>query len=127
MSVYETTIEAQVGASIVAQTQSEPAGGAALSSERIYTGARRVYGVVIDNSLNSAISYLKFWDLAAPDMANDAPHMILKADGGTKVQYNFDVGVYFTTAIEAVVVTAGGTGGVTAPSGTMTVSYLLGA
>jgi len=127
MSTYKTGIVAQVGTDIIQQTQVEPAGGGALAADRIYTGAFRVYGVVIDNSLNSAISYLKCWDLAAPDLANDAPHMLLRADAATKVQYNFDTGVYFATAISAAVVTSGGTGGVTAPSGTMTISYLLGA
>jgi hypothetical protein len=53
--------------------------------------------------------------------------MILKADAATKVQYNFDVGVYFVNGIMSAVVTTAGTAGATAPSGTMTVSYLLGA
>jgi hypothetical protein len=127
MSMYKTGIVGQVGAETVTQTQVEPAGGAALAADAIYTGARRVYGVVIDNSLNSATSYLRLWDqVGVPSIGTEDPHVILKADASTKVQYNFDVGVYFATAIKAAVVTTAGTAGATAPSGTMTISYLLG-
>lgn len=128
MSMYKTGIVAQVGADIVQQTQVEPSGGAALATDLIYTGARRAYGVVIDNSLNTAASYLKLWNqTGAPTIGSDAPHVILKADAATKVQYNFDIGVHFGSGIRAAVVTTAGTAGVTAPSGTMTISYLLGA
>jgi len=128
MSMYKTGIVDQVGIDIVQQTQVEPPGGAALVADLIYFGARRAYGVVIDNSLNTAASYLKLWNqTGAPTIGTDAPHVILKADAATKVQYNFDTGVYFGSGIMAAVVTTAGTAGATAPSGTMTISYLLGA
>ena len=127
MSMYKTGIVAQVGEEIVQQAQAEPAGGAALVADLIYFGAIRVYGVVIDNSLNTAASYLKLWNqTGAPTIGTDAPHVILKADAATKVQYNFDTGAYFGSGIMAAVVTTAGTAGATAPSGTMTISYLLG-
>jgi hypothetical protein len=128
MSTYKTGIVAQAGTDIVQQAQAEPAGGVALAADLAYTGAIRAYGVVIDNSLNSAISYLRCWDrTSAPTIGTDAPYMILKADAATKVQYNFDVGVYFVNGIMSAVVTTAGTAGATAPSGTLTISYLLGA
>jgi len=128
MSEYKTGIVDQVGEYIVQQTQSFPAGGGVLAADLIYNGAIRVYGVVIDNSLNTAISYLRCWNqTGAPTIGTDAPHMILKADAGTKVQYNFDRGVYFGSGIMSASVTTVGTAGSTAPSGTMTISYLLGA
>ena len=128
MAKYQVGIVAQVATDIAQQTQTEPAGGAALGTDLIYFGAVRVYGVVIDNTLNAAISYLRCWNqTGAPTIGTDAPHMILKADAATKVQYNFDTGVYFGSGIMAAVVTTAGTAGATAPSGTMTISYLLGA
>ena len=127
MSEYKTGIVAQVGTAVVAQTQVEPAGGVALATDAIYTGSIRVYGVVIDNTLNTAASYLKCWDqVGTPVIGTEVPHMILKADAATKVQYNFDVGVYFATALKAAVLTTAGTAGATAPSGTLTINYLLG-
>ena len=54
MAEYKTGIVAQVGTDIVQQTQVDPGGGGALAAELIYFGAIRIYGVVIDNSLNTA-------------------------------------------------------------------------
>ena len=128
MAEYKTGIVAQVGEYIVQQTQTEPGVGGVLAAELIYFGAIRIYGVVIDNSLNTDISYLRCWDrTGAPTIGTDVPHMILKSDAGTKVQYNFDRGVYFGSGIMSAVVTTAGTAGATAPAGTMSVSYLLGA
>lgn len=127
MSTYKTGIVDQAGVDIVQQTQTEPAGGVSLGTDLIYFGAIRVYGVVIDNTLNTAISYLRCWDrTGAPIIGTDVPHMILKADATTKVQYNFDTGVYFGSGIMSAVVTTAGTTGDTAPPGDLTISYLLG-
>lgn len=130
MSEYKTAIEAQVGTDIVHQTQVPPAGGAALVSEISFSGAIRTYCILIDNTLNSAITYLRFWDtLTASDAqsGSDTPFMILKADAATKVQYNFDKGIYFGTGIMTAAVTTAGTAGNTAPTGDVNTTYLLGA
>lgn len=130
MSDYKTGIVAQVGTAIVNQTQVKPAGGAALASELIYTGAIRTYGILIDNTVNSAITYLRFWDTTTAGAARsgtDAPFMILKADAATKVQYNFDKGIYFGTGIHTAAATTAGTVGNSAPSGNVNMTYLLGA
>jgi hypothetical protein len=130
MSDYKTGIVAQVGTDIVHQTQVPPAGGAALASELIHTGAIRTYCILIDNTLNSAITYLRFWDTTTAGAARsgtDAPFMILKADASTKVQYNFDKGIYFGTGIHTAAVTTAGTAGNAAPAGNVNTTYLLGA
>jgi hypothetical protein len=128
MSTYKTGIVDQVGTDLIVQTQVEPGGGVALGTDLIYFGTIRVYGVVIDNTLNTAISYLRCWNQTGPPaIGTDAPHMILKADATTMVQYNFDTGVYFGSGIMSAVVTTAGTAGATAPPGTVTISYLLGA
>ena len=130
MSDYKTGIVAQVGTDIVNQTQVPPAGGATLASELIYSGAIRTYCILIDNTLNSAVTYLRFWDTTTASDAQsgtDLPFMILKADAATKVQYNFDKGIYFGTGIHTAAVTTAGTAGNTAPSGNVNTTYLLGA
>ena len=128
MSDYKTGIVAQVGTDIVNQTQVPPAGGATLASELIYSGAIRTYCLLIDNTLNSAVTYLRFWDTTTASDAQsgtDLPFMILKADAATKVQYNFDKGIYFGTGIHTAAVTTAGTAGNTAPSGNVHTPYLL--
>tara|TARA_R110000751_G_C13430182_1_gene441467 strand:- start:48 stop:440 length:393 start_codon:yes stop_codon:yes gene_type:complete len=130
MSEYKTAIEPQVGTSIVRQTQVPPAGGAALVSEISFSGAIRTYCILIDNTLNSEITYLRFWDTLTAGAARsgtDAPFMILKADAATKVQYNFDKGIYFGTGIMTAAVTTVGTTGNTSPTGNVNTTYLLGA
>lgn len=129
MSDYKTEIETQVGSKIVNQTQTAPAAGAALASELIYTGAIRVYAAVIDNTANSSIAYLRFWDTTTSgdaESGTDLPYMILKADASTKVQYNFDKGIYFGTGIHTSVVTTVGTTTNVAPAGSVNLTYLLG-
>ena len=130
MSDYKTGIVAQEGTDIVNQTQVPPAGGATLASELIYSGAIRTYCILIDNTLNSAVTYLRFWDTTTASDAQsgtDLPFMILKADASTKVQYNFDKGIYFGTGIHTSVVTTVGTTTNVAPAGNVSMTYLLGA
>ena len=124
MTTYKTNIESQVGTAIVTQTQVAPGGGVALSADEIYSGSIEIFAVVIDNSLNTEISYLKMWT-AAPNIGTTVPTVILKVDAAVKVQYSFDTGIEMS-AIHAAVVTTAGTAGATAPSGTMTINYLLG-
>lgn len=130
MSEYKTGIVDQVGTSIVRQTQVPPAGGGVLASELIHSGAIRTYCILIDNTLNSAITYLRFWDTTTASDAQsgtDLPFMILKADAATKVQYNFDKGIYFGTGVHMAAVTTAGTTGNTAPTGNVNTTLLLGA
>jgi len=129
MSDYKTAIESQVGTDIVHQTQTPPAKGVSLASELIYNGAIRVYAVVIDNTANSSLAYLRFWDTTTAgdaESGTDLPFMILKADASTKVQYNFDKGIYFGTGIHTAVVTTVGTTTNVAPAGNVNLTYLLG-
>jgi hypothetical protein len=126
MSVYRTTIEAQVATAVVSQTQSFPAGGAALAVETISSSATEVYAVVVDNSLNTEACYLKGFDTTAGVTEGiDKPHLILKADAGTKVQYSFDNGVSLTNGLKAMVTTTAVTAGVTAPASDVQIFYLV--
>ena len=85
-----------------------------------------MYAVVIDNSLNTSVSYLKCYDsVGAAAIGTTHPFMILKSDAATKVQYSFDKGVAFATGIEAAVLTSKGTAGTTAPSSDVNLTFLV--
>ena len=93
--------------------------------------------VLIDNSLNSADSYLRLWDASsAGGITNGTtdPIFVLPAAAGKSVDYTFAaVGSYgtlssrganFANGICYSVVTVGGTSGSTAPSSAVTVKFL---
>ena len=126
MAVYKTPTRVSVGAAVVTQTQSAPAPGAALAVEAITASATEVYAVVIDNTLNSAKCYLKGFDTTGSvTEGSDHPHLIRKADATTKVQYSFDTGVSLSAGLKAMVTTTAAQAGVTAPSGDVTIYYLV--
>jgi len=126
MTVYKTIIDPQVASAAVTMAQSFPSGGAALVTQAVTTTATDVYAVVIDNSLNTSVSYLKCYDsVGAAAIGTTHPFMILKSDAATKVQYSFDKGVAFATGIEAAVLTSKGTAGTTAPSSDVNLTFLV--
>lgn len=125
MTVYRTDIESQVAAATISMSQSFPSGGASLSEQVITSSATDVFAVVIDNSLNTAVSYLKCWDTTGSiTIGTTNPNMILKAEAGAKVQYSFDAGVPFSAGIKAAVLTSKGKAGTTAPSNDVTITFL---
>tara|TARA_A100000172_G_scaffold69382_1_gene49435 strand:+ start:504 stop:893 length:390 start_codon:yes stop_codon:yes gene_type:complete len=125
VAVYKTDIESQVASSVVSMSQSFPSGGAALAVQAVTASATDVFAVVIDNSLNTAVSYLKCWDTTGSiTIGTDNPNMVLKADAGVKVQYSFDAGVPFGSGIKAAVLTSKGTAGTTAPSNDVNITFL---
>mgnify|MGYP003672206688 FL=1 len=125
MAVYKTDIESQVASSVISMSQSFPSGGAALAVQAVTASATDVFAVVIDNSLNTAVSYLKCWDTTGSiTIGSVNPNMILKADAGVKVQYSFDAGAPFSAGIKSAVLTSKGKAGTTAPSNDVTITFL---
>lgn len=88
----------------------------ATSENNVGDGACSVYAVVIDNNLNAAVTYVKFWDNAIPTVGTTAPDMILPCDLSDRVAYVFRLGIPFATALSMAALTAGGTAGVTGPT-----------
>src|SRR3990167_471977 len=88
-------------------------------------GATKVNIIVLDNTGNAAIEYLKLWDAKGPVVGTTAPDFILELPAsqvcifefeeedstGTVVEY-----VTFATALSWACVTAAGTAGVTGPT-----------
>jgi hypothetical protein len=82
-----------------------------------------IFAVQIDNSANSATSYFKVYNNAAPVVGTTAPGMIIPVPGGKIVTAIFGPnGVNFLTALSFACVTSGGTGGAANPANTVTVA-----
>ena len=80
-------------------------------------GSGIVYAVEIDNTLNTAASYFKAYNVtAAVTVGTTVPDMVLYAPAATKITYVFPRGITFATGLKTACVTTGGTGGTTAPT-----------
>ena len=89
-------------------------------------GAATIYVVRIDNSANAALTYVKFWNDAAPTVGTTAPDMILPANASDRHTYVFKGGnAFFTTSLSYAAVTAAGTAGVTGPTSAVIVELVL--
>jgi len=77
-----------------------------------------IYTVAVNNSANSASSFLKFYDSKAPTGASDDPIMIIRAwsAGSRYLVMSSKQGVAFSTACSILTSTAGGTGASGSPT-----------
>ena len=90
-------------------------------------GAYSVYTVDIDNSANSAASYLKFWNVSSgATLGTTDPVLILFAPAGSREPYAFPAGIAFSTAISYAFVTTAGTAGTTAPTNAVSITITAG-
>lgn len=80
-------------------------------------GATTLYRVRIDNTANTAASYVKFYDQTTVTLGTSVPFMILKAKAGVVTKVAILGGLAFGTGLSVAAVTAGGTGGTTGPTG----------
>ena len=89
-------------------------------------GAATLYLVYIDNSLNAAKSYTKFWNNAAPTVGTTAPDMSLPVDASSTLKLAIPAGIAFGTALSfATVSDAGGTAGTTDPTSDVRVELVI--
>lgn len=124
MTVSKQGLVNPVGAELVTLEQANPGVGVARTAEQIASGSKKVLAVEIDNTGNTAISYLKLWSGGGMTVGSTDPVCILRADGSSKVQYTFDVGFTIVNAYAATLTTKGTTGNV-APEATITARFLL--
>ncbi len=123
MTVSKQGLVNPVGAELITLEQTNPGVGVARTAEQIASGSKKVLAVEIDNTGNTAISYLRLWS-GSPTVGTTDPVSILRADGSSKVQYTFDVGFTIVNAYAATLTTKGTTGTV-APEATVTARFLL--
>lgn len=125
----QTQVNFATPAGIIAFTDS--AMGAAVDA--VKASSATVYSVLIDNTLNGgAASYVKLFNLASGGVVvgTTAPDEVIFVPGGAKITHLLFTGAtpgkVFATALSAICVTTGGTGGVTGPvsSVPVTINYV---
>ena len=92
--------------------------------DNVITGGGYIYWVIIDNTNNSAASYLKFWDATGSvTLGTTDPVVILKAPASTKLQYSFPRGIAFGSGICYACTNSAGTAGTSAPSSAVSIRF----
>ena len=90
------------------------------------TGAAAVFfGILIDNTANSAASYVKIYNHASPTVGTTAPDFVFACPASVSRQYTMAGGVALGTAISYACTTAGGTAGAVSPSSAVIVRILV--
>lgn len=97
--------------------------------DAVKAGSATVFWVQIDNSANSgAATYVKLFNLAAGSVTvgTTVPDEVIYVPAGAKITHMLMTGANpgksFNTALSAIAVTAGGTGGSTAPTSSVPVT-----
>jgi hypothetical protein len=85
-----------------------------------------IYAISIDNTRNPTDrSYLKIYNDATPTVGTDDPDIIVSAPGGYETILLIPKGIVLATACTYAVLSAGGTGGVAAPTETCPIQVAL--
>ena len=120
MALTKTIFPAVLGANLTVIT------GANATAVAVKTSSGTIYGIEIDNTANSADSFVKLYNLAAGSttVGSDDPDMVLKAPATKKMTYLFNQGVAQGTAITLACVTLAGTAGNSTPISNVTVKVV---
>ena len=118
MSVSTVTLRTRFGAYFAKEDDADN------SADTIKASSGTIYTVEINNSNNSANSYIRFFDHASPTVGSTIPEMVLKCPASTTVTYQFVLGVAFGTAITIAGLTVGGTSGTTSPTNNVIVKVV---
>ena len=96
------------------------------TSETIKNGALFLFQVKIDNSANSAKSYVKLYDVVAGSVTvgSTVPNFILPCAAESTAEYSFFPGAHFSTELCATCVTTAGTSGNSSPTSAVIVRFL---
>lgn len=118
-----TTIQSPVLTSSLKIIKDTDADG---TSEAGVTGASTViYMIHVDNTLNSAASYLKLYNAAAPTIGTTAPDIIVMAPAASVKTLYIPEGVTFATDLSFACVTTAGTAGTTSPTSDVAVTLVV--
>ena len=117
-----TVAGSTIGTDIVEDTSSDNTPADADSS------GGTIYQVYIDNTNNSAVSYVKLYMVAKASVTvgTTPPDFIFPCPASVTKQFDFPTGIDYTTALSFATVTAAGTGGTTSPSSAVVVRLTLG-
>lgn len=113
MAVTTTPISSGLASNIVKDTDSDNT-----SEDDVRSGAATVFVVKVNNDSNAALTYTKLYDAASPTVGTTDPDIVLMTPASSTREFwvGGSEGIAFTTGISFASVTAGGTGGTTAPT-----------
>ena len=91
-----------------------------------HSGAAKLSGWFVDNSNNSAKSYIKFYDATGSvNVGSTVPLALFMIPASTSRMFSMPGGISFANGIAYAVTTAGGTTGSGAPGTALTVRLLI--
>ena len=91
-----------------------------------HSGASKLSGWFVDNSNNSAKSYIKFYDATGSvTVGTTVPLALFMIPASTSRMFSMPGGISFSNGIAYAVTTAGGTTGTGAPGTALTVRLLI--
>ncbi len=88
-------------------------------------GAATLYGIRIDNTLNSSAVFLKLYNHAGPTIGTTVPDIVLKCYALKLRRVMFPEGIAFGTGISYATVTVGGTTGTGSPTNDVEVDLII--
>lgn len=98
---------------------------AAATVQYAASGAGLFYSLYVDNTANSAKSYVKIYDATSGvTVGTTVPEYIIMIPAGVARQFVVKQGFAFSTGLSYAVVTTGGTAGTTAPTSPITVRFI---
>ena len=93
-------------------------------------GAAKIVALVLDNTANSATTYLKLYNTATVTVGTTVPDLVLMVLASVTrtmvIKSRSYAGLYFDTALTLAAVTAGGTAGTTGPTSAALLDVVLG-
>ena len=91
-----------------------------------HSGAAKLSGWFVDNSNNSAKSFIKFYDATGSvNVGTTVPFALFMIPASTSRMFSMPGGISFSNGIAYAVTTAGGTTGTGAPGTALTVRLLI--
>jgi len=110
-----------IGAVIVEDTASDN------TPQTVDLSGGTLYQVFIDNTANSAVSYVKLYEAVKTSVTvgTTPPSFIFPCPASVTKQFDFPTGIAYATALSVSSVTAAGTGGTTSPTGAVLVRFTI--
>jgi len=87
--------------------------------------ASNIHYIEVDNTANSAASYVKLWNHAAPTVGTTVPDVVVRAKAATKEHFIVPQGIVFGAALSYACTTAGGTAGTGSPTSAVIVRMIV--
>jgi hypothetical protein len=124
MTVSIAAQSGAVGGSLATVVQPAAVIGVAAVSQGVVGNPGTLYAVDVDNTNNSADTYVKIYDSLLAVVGTDDPWWIFMTLAATRTSFTITTGTAFDTALRVVAVTEGGTGGNTGAAAETTIRIL---